>query len=228
MHTYRTSSRKLIQLFAVAAISLVASTATHADPIIVSGIATVFKGLPSVAAEAHLTGPNFSANVTTLNGGFGLAPCSSISSPPGCTSANLSWVSVGSDLIGSVTLNGMTFPTNAQNQLFLMFSSVTFVIPPEFLGPSDILVTAPFTFVGGFSREGVAEVVALQGEGTVRLLLARRTIGGFDGLFIDHADYIFGPRTPALTIEPVPEPMTILLFASGIAGMLVRLKKPSR
>jgi hypothetical protein len=67
--------------------------------------------------------------------------------------------------------------------------------------------------------------VILSGEGTVNLLLVNRTIGGFNGFFLDHADYVFGQQASGLTIEPIPEPATILFLASGLVGAIMRLRK---
>lgn len=121
--------------------------------------------------------------------------------------------------------NGVSFIPDANNQLSLMFSSITFVIPPEFLNSSAIQIPAPFTFSGHLSTILFPmEPVTLSGEGTVNVLLVNRTIAGFNGFFLDHADYVFGPRAPGLTIEPTPEPATIFLLASGLAGALLRLK----
>jgi hypothetical protein len=120
----------------------------------------------------------------------------------------------------------MSFVPNAINPLTLMFNSITFVIPPEFLSASAIQITAPFTFSGHFGRTSFpTEPVVLSGEGTVNLLLVNRTIAGFNGFFLDHADYVFGPPVSGLTIEPVPEPATILLLASGLVGTMMRLRK---
>ena len=232
MRAFPTYSR-LIKLFAIVTFSLFASTSVHADPVIVTinvtGVATLFSGPPAVQGVANLSGPNFLANVATTNGNFGLAPCTP-SFVVGCTSASLSWTSLGSDLNGSVTLNGMNFPTNAQNQLFMMFNSVTFVVPPEFLNAPAIRITAPFSFDGNFSSDDLDEgLVRLIGEGTVHLLLVRRpNFVGSTGLFLDRADYVFGSRTTSLTIEPVPEPTTIVLLLSGIAGTAMSLRRRAK
>jgi hypothetical protein len=220
------STSRLIQLFAIVVTGFFPIISAHADPITitgVSGIATLINSAPSARGTVNIAGDGFSANVTTFNGSFGLGACTT-SRVTGCTSANLGWFS--SDLGGTVTFNGVVFIPTTLNQLSLTFTSITFVIPPEFLNSSAIQITAPFTFSGRFSRSQFpTEPIILSGEGTVSLLLVNRTIGGFNGFFLDHADYVFGPQASGLTIEPVPEPATILLLVSGLAGTVLRLKK---
>lgn len=220
------STSKLIQLFAVIVIGFLPLASARADPITitgVSGIATLVNSAPSARGMVNIAGDGFSATVNTFNGNFGLAPCTT-SRVTGCTSANLGWFS--SDLGGTITFKGISFIPDANNQLALMFSSITFVIPPEFLSSAAIQITAPFTFSGHFgSIRFPNEPVTLLGEGTVNVLLVNRTIAGFNGFFLDHADYVFGPKASGLTIEPIPEPATILLLASGLAGALMRFRK---
>lgn len=212
-----------IQLLTIVMVNLLAFTSAHADPITVNGSVTLTNNPPpSRPATVSLAGQNFSANAILVNGGFGLSACGLTGGP--CTGASLSWEGGGSDLQGSFTLDGVTFPTNINNQLHLSFSSVTFAIPPEFFSAPAIRITAPFTFLGILSTPLFPERTFLTGEGTVDVFLVNQTIGGITGFFLDHAAYNFGPRAPALTIEPVPEPMTIVLFISGLAGMAVRLR----
>lgn len=216
---------KLNQLFAIVIVGLAAATAAYSDPIVITGgSATIFQ-TPFPHAPITLTGQNFSANVVAVNGNFGVADCHFTP----CTGASLSWTSSGTDLQGTFTVNGMVFPSNINNQLFLQFNSATFVIPPEFLGAPAILITAPFTLSGLIFSASLPATIPLTGEGTVHLFLVRQDFGGpLSGFFLDHADYIFGPRVSGLTIEPVPEPMTILLFLSGLSGTAIHLRQRRR
>ena len=228
MLTVRSSSLLTVQLLAVITFGLAAVTSVRADPItIVSGSATLILDTPPLrVAPVTLTGSNFSANIVSLNGGFGLSFCGLSGGP--CTSANLSWVSSSGDLSGSFILNGMTFPANL---LGLQFNSVTFVIPPEFFNSAAIRVTAPFTFSGGAggATPEFPTVVPLTGVGTVHVsFINARVPHGASGFFLDRADYIFGPQVPNVTVEAVPEPMTLLLFASGVAGTAIRLRRRSK
>lgn len=216
---------KLNQLLAIAIVGLAASTAAYSDPIVITGgSATIFQ-TPFPQVPITLTGQNFSASLFATNGNFGVADCHFTP----CTGASLSWTSSGTDLRGTFTVNGMVFPSNINNQLFLQFNSVNFVIPPEFLGAPAILVTAPFTLSGQIFSIALPATIPLTGEGTVHLFLVRQDFGGtLSGFFLDHADYIFGPRVSGLTIEPVPEPVTILLFLTGLTGTAVHLRQRRR
>ena len=216
----------LLKLLALVFVAFLPLGSARGDPIVISGVsgsATLVNGSGSVRGTVLIAGDGFSAGVSTFNGAFGLAPCS-IGRITGCASANLGWFS--SDLAGGITANGITFIPDANHQMFLMFSSITFVIPPEFLNASAIRITAPFTFTGGVSSiQFPTNPLVLSGQGTVNVFLVNRTFGGINGFFLDHADYVFGPQATGLTIEPVPEPVSILLLASGFAGMIVRLRK---
>ena len=220
---------RLLKLFAVVVLAFLPLAAVRGDPVIInslSGSATLVNGSGSVTGTANIAGDGFSAGLRTFNGSFGLAGCS-IARVTGCTTANLGWFS--SDLAGGITFNGMTFIPDANNQMFLSFSSITFVIPPEFLNASAIQITAPFTFSGRFGTiQFPTSPVVLAGEGTVNLLLVNRTLSGINGFFLDHADYVFGPQASGLTIEPIPEPATMLLLASGIGGLILRSRKRRR
>ena len=171
MHTsLQLSSIKLFRLLAIVSFLLASVASAQADPIIVGGTATLVSGVVSDArGPVNLTGTNFSTSVNAVNGNFGLGDCSSffagINGP--CTSANVGWTSVGTDLIGTFTVNGLTLNSNIENQLNLMFSGPTFVIPAELLGASAVQITAPFSFSGGAISPALSEAIVLQGEGTV-------------------------------------------------------------
>lgn len=225
MRTARQRSvKKLFQLFAVATFLLATINSAQGDPIVVSGTATLTNGVVSAArGPVNITGTNFSASVFTVGGNFGLDNCSTfltgVNGP--CTSANVGWVSVGTDLIGTFTVNGVTFNSNVINQMNVMFTGPSFVIPTELLGASAVQITAPFSFTGAAASPALSEVIMLQGEGTVQIVLVRRTIGIFTGFFLDHADYVFGSTVNGVTVEEVPEPMTLLLLASGLGGAAI-------
>jgi len=223
-----------LQVLALVTLSLAASATIHADPITVSGNFIVVNGqFFGPSGTANLAGQNFSANVTDFGANFanfGISPCSrSIGGLNGpCTGANLNYAGISSDLTGSFTVNGMVFTSGAVNSLNFKFNSATFLIPPELLDDSAVLITAPFTFTELVSSPAFAEILDLQGEGTVRLLLTRQTVNNFTGLFLDHADYNFGPTVSEVTIQSVPEPATLVLFFSGLAATAVSMRRSTR
>ena len=226
---------KCIQLLAIVTFALVVSATVHADPITVTGTATSEHGMffgPRI--EFHLAGQNFSANVFDDGGAsnlmhFGIWPCdaSALSVTP-CTTANAGYSSQ-SDLRGTFTFNGQTFQASVINALNFQLTSPTFVIPPELLDDAAVVVIAPFGFLGSALIAQTGEVIQLEGQGTVRLLLTRQTIGQVTGLFFQRADYTFGPTVDGVTIQSVPELATLVLLISGLAGVAVRpRKRPQR
>ena len=226
--TRQLSFTNLGRVLAVVIFLLATISSAQADPIVVSGSATLTSGVVSTArGPVNLTGTNFSASVVAVGGNFGLGNCSSflagLNGP--CTSANVGWTSTGTDLIGTFTVNGVTLNSNVINQMNLMFTGPSFVIPAELLGASAVQITAPFSFSGGAVSPSLSEVVVLQGQGTVHVVLVRRTIGIFTGFFLDHADYVFGPTVSGVTVQEVPEPVTLLLLATGLGGAAIYRKR---
>ena len=218
----------LSKLVVTVVVVLAGIITAHADPTVVSGSMTLGNGTSSaVRGPVNITGTNFSANVTTVGGNFGLAHCSTflagLNGP--CAAANVSGVSIGTDLIGSFTVNGMVFSSDVVNQMNLSFTGPAFVIPAAFLGASAVQITAPFTFSGGANSPLLSGPVLLQGQGTVYVVLIHRTVGLFPGFYLDHADYIFGPQASEVTVQEVPEPTTLLLFVSGLGSTAIYLRR---
>ena len=225
MYIFQLTLRKTVcRVVALVTVLLAGIAIAQADPIVVSGSATLTSGISSeVRGPVNLTGTNFSASVFIVGGNFGLGNCSTflagLNGP--CTSGNVGGFVVGTDLIGTFTVNGMLFNSNVINQMNMTFSGPSFVIPAELLGASSIEITAPFSFSGGAASPLLSEVVMLQGQGTVHVFLVQRTVGIFTGFFLDHADYTFGSTVSGVTVNEVPEPTTLLLLASGLAGGVV-------
>lgn len=204
-----------------------------ADPIEVTGTPiTVINGpstLQRVVTEPFvLTGANFTANITSVVSGFGLANCAirPIGGVPPCSTANLGFFATGTDVQGSFTLNGMTANISVIDSLSLTVTAPTFVIPPELIDAAAVEVIAPFS-LNGVAAIALGPQEAIFGAGTVRLLLTRQTHGNFTGLYLSNAVYTFGPVAEGVTIQEVPEPMTLLLLGSGLGVMGVLKKRRS-
>ena len=232
MHTAQIfTTSKLVKLCSIVFFSLLPLASARADPIVLSGSARVFNFAPNVRATVNVNGSNatttFSAPVTARPGLFGLRVCSESTAgmTNGCTTAGLGWISTGTDISGTVTVNGVNFPADVNNQLSLNFNSFNFTIPPELLSANAFRITAPFSFTGVFSAPTLSEALDLTGQGTVTVFLSRRTVGLFPGLYLDEAFYVFGPTVEGITVEAVPEPATMLLLLSGLAGTVLRFRK---
>ena len=201
----------------------------NADPITVSG--TIILGnttntFPGIQAQPFvLTGPGFMANINRFTGTHGLNQCSpSLEVNPPCTVVNPSGQIAGDDIAGTFTINGETFPSDVNNSLIFTFSSATIVIPTELLSAPGLVIVAPFTFTGGgFTSTGLS--FDLVGEGTVTVFLVQRDLTTFSGLYHDRTIYTFGPVAPEVTVEAIPEPATLLLLASGLAGAGIMKRK---
>jgi hypothetical protein len=227
---------RFVRIFAILVFGLTAFATAQADPIVVSGNAVVVNG-PTFGPTIgfNLTGQNFSASLNYNNDPasfmhFGIWPCSR--SGGGlvgtCTTANNGYQGQ-SELLGPFTFNGQTFQASpAVNSVNVLLTSPTFVIPPEFLDDAAVVVIAPFGFVGSISIDATGELIELEGMGTVRLLLTRQTVGTITGLFLERADYTFGPTVSGVTVESVPEPATLVLLVSGLAGVAARVRHRSR
>jgi hypothetical protein len=129
---------------------------------------------------------------------------------------------VGSDLPAVVTVDGLTFTTgigsDVQGSALIDFAA-SFVAPP--FTSDHATARAPFTFFGGvaFPEMLSRETVTLVGRGTLSVDLALVNSTAGPRWNWQRASYDF--QSP----DAVPEPATLVLVGSGIAGCLMRRRR---
>ncbi|HET7619051.1 MAG TPA: PEP-CTERM sorting domain-containing protein [Vicinamibacterales bacterium] len=167
----------------------------------------------------HLQGGGFTLDAIGVEGRFGPALDCDFGCVPGqLVDLSASWG--GLDLIGTATLNGSTYaigtansPANAQ----VDFASA--VTLPPIAGPTATM-TAPFQFTGMFSFLTEDELVthALVGSGLVTATFEVVQIPDLEG-------FRYQPLLTTYEFEPVPEPGTLLLLATGGALAMRRRRR---
>jgi hypothetical protein len=221
----------ILALFTLCLLTL-STTQARADTVVVTGTASVTRvpGPIGLSFSASLSGPGFSASLAGAESG-GVVPgvnCSFISG--GWTGGGLSTSFSGADIFGTFTIDGTTFNIrgNFGPGATLNIAAPGFTIPAELFGAPGLLVTAPFTLNGLAlpSTPGFPAEVNFTGSGTVRALLMRCNNDLFHPCFaIDRVDYVFGQSTQGVAVTPTPEPATLLLLGTGLAGVVGAARK---
>ena len=204
-------------------VMLVITPSVHADPVVItSGSLTVVGifGSPSYS----ISGDNFS--VTATGGDLGNTP-NCLPCPSG-TPISLSSFLVGTSLgDGTATINGTTF----NNVGFLgQFSfGVNNIVLPA--GTTNLTIMAPFGFTGDIRGcDGNALICTTEVFSTTQLVGQGIAIAQFDfGSIVNGVTlYSFRSITYQFQSAEIPEPVTIMLLASGLIGVGARLKSRSK
>lgn len=178
---------------------------------------------------------NFSGNGLSVNG-FDLhaagpqymSPC--LLSPSLCQPGDLIFPTALRQLSSepgsgsSVTFNGTSVLVSwAAHDSFLQFTGPGVVIPSS---ADPITLTMPFEMVGTINVHALNDPgpvifsTTINGSGIATLTL-RRPAGNQAGFAIDTARYDFSPAA-------VPEPATVILLTTGLAGIVVRKCRRAR
>jgi hypothetical protein len=203
----------------------------HADPIVITGGTLTYSrtgGRPFL-----LTGGGLALNGSTssLNPSVSLLANGHVA--PGQT--RLTGGSLDSQdgelgLSNPVTVGGVVFSPGA-SLLVLNISSASFTAPIEIA--SGFVVVAPFMLTAGIvegyqSTIGVGDTLfssLLTGPGTTTLLYFRTAAGDYQ-LFSQ--SFTFGQAVTGVTVTTIPEPATLFLLGTSLAGLLGTTKKKFR
>ena len=211
--------------FLLVILFLLTPASIKADPVVItSGFLSVSGGI-FAGPVYSFAGQGFSASGQGEPGNTGPQQCSPCVGGSLLTlNANFAGSSLGSGtaIINGVSFNNMTFAGQIQ-----FFGSV--VLPSI---PSDITLTAPFTFNGfmfgcvNLSHVDCSPQVAVfnidvTGQGLATVQLA------FEGLS-GSGQPLYAFRSVRYDFQAVPEPSAILLLGGGLVSFVFRWKKRRR
>jgi PEP-CTERM motif len=215
-----------IRVGVVAFVIALAPTLARADSIaITAGTLTIVPFGPPPTDVLHLEGPR-GFTMDARNFVLFYDPRSFCTGGPECAPGGrllLAAGASGSDFGAFVTIDGHTFATGMQSE-DMGEAVVDFrgtMVAPAFTA-DHVSVFSPFAFFGGVAFPlsiSPSKSVGLVGRGTARIDLA--LVNSADGPHWNFQRATYEFQAP----DAVPEPTTLLLVGSGVAGCLMRRRR---
>lgn len=207
----------------------------RADPAVITSGSFVVQGPGTGPFTFSMSGPDISFEGSGLSILSNIGPFASCRLQP-CSAVTLSSIASSGDLfVRNVMHNGIFIPqlTMSTGSLYLQFNAPSVQIPSAFLSTAGVVVTWPFTFTGHLGIVQSSRLVThpLSGIGFVEVQLTSSTTFPIPGFLFQNARYNFvatQAEIPPASIQAIPEPTTVLLLSTGLAGLGAAIRKRRR